>query len=110
MKKKEHHIRLGSKENYTFQMRVAIPKKGNNPFPTCPYIFLATHGKDSDGKITIASQITTPEDVDHKIDELIQNLERIRKEAKEVLEIWGGGGVIYYEDAKNKPSWLQKGE
>ena len=53
-------------------------------------IRLGRHGRAVDGSILVGRMMGTPDDVDRLIDELIANLEQVRREAK--LELAAGAG------------------
>lgn len=57
-------------------------KKGDLPANQMVNIFLNHYGTNSDGKILLTCQLASDAEVDHEIDNLIKELESVRKKAK----------------------------
>lgn len=72
-----------------FSVITVAPGKSDLPFP--PYVCVCLyhspdHYKDNEGRIDLSLNLMTEMEIDVSIDELIQNLQKIRKKAKKELQ------------------------
>lgn len=67
---------------------INAPKEGEPPFPPYIYLWLSEHSEiERDGKsyITLSPQLMGDSEIDYYVDRLIEQLNRVRKKAKERL-------------------------
>lgn len=63
-------------------------KKGDVPNdPTVSIILAEGYFSNSAGEICISTTLTSDSEIDYAVDQLLENLEAVRKEAKQVLKV-----------------------
>lgn len=67
---------------YRFDLRFISPEKGDPPFTPIWYIFVKHGSVDSNGAQAVTPTDSTESDIDEQVDELIKELESLRKKAK----------------------------
>lgn len=61
------------------------PKKDDSPFTPFVYIEFKEYTKDKTGRVLLSAQLMTDQEVDYCIDGLIEELEKVRSQAKRAL-------------------------
>lgn len=67
---------------------VLIQSQNKEKFPnaTFPNIWVSSYIKDTDGRVLISPELATNQEVDQCVNDLIKQLEKVRKKAKKTLE------------------------
>lgn len=67
---------------------IFIKSKNKNSIPSYTFLNIwVSHGinKDTEGRIFISPELASDQEIDYCIDDLIKQLERVRKKAKKIL-------------------------
>ncbi len=62
------------------------PRKGDPPFTPYAHIYLSHHSIDDSGRNLMSPQLMTDVEIDETVNQLIEQLEKARKKAKNELQ------------------------
>jgi len=62
------------------------PGKKSLPHPTFVHLWLSGYSSDEDENILLSPELATNQEVDYYVDDLVKQLEQVRRKAKKILE------------------------
>jgi hypothetical protein len=62
------------------------PGKNSLPYPTFVHLCLSGYSSDEDENILLSPELATNQEVDYYVDDLVKQLEKVRRKAKKILE------------------------